>query len=338
VPPGDLHLPDSLRLGDNLPELDRSIIRILQEDGRAPYTQVARQLGVSEKAVARRVERLLEDRLIEITTLTDPELFGYHSAAFVGIHCTTDRLLTEVLEDLSRSRAGDYAVITTGRYDLLVEILCRDASDMLTVVERDIRAVPGVRAVEILPYLRLHYQEPVWEKAQRDSGGKAGPDGPLLIDSIDRHILNELNTEGRLPLLTISQRLGISESQVRKRVARMTASGAVRIIAITNPASLGFETIAWLGVVAAPGHAVVDLADKVAMLPGVAYLAICAGRFDMLVEMVCRGEEQLVTLLDRGIRSLEGIAKIEVMICLELHYRRVHPVRTPPEAAAEELD
>jgi Lrp/AsnC family transcriptional regulator for asnA, asnC and gidA len=221
----------------------------------------------------------------------------------------------------------DYAVITTGRYDGLVEILCRDTAELLTVVETSFVRAPGVRSAEVFPYLQLHYQEPVWDAAQQKGDNGVATTRPAL-DATDRRIVAELSADGRLPFGVVGEQLGISESQVRKRVTRMLAEKTIRITAIANPRSLGFTMQVWVGIRVAPGHRINDLAQTLTRLSSVTYVVACAGRFDIFVEAVCRNAEDVMRLVDTEIRSLTGVARTELLLCLDLYYRAVRPVES----------
>jgi Lrp/AsnC family transcriptional regulator for asnA, asnC and gidA len=316
---------DGLNTGLALSELERSIVRLLQVDGRAQHTQMARVLGVTVKTVARKVERLLDEHVIEITTATNPSLLGYRAGAFVGIQCDGSRPLDQIVAELAKLPSGDYAVQTTGRFALLFETLCRDAAEMLDVAHRQVLTISGISGIEVFPFLRMPYQEPTWDEAQVKHGrGLTAAEAPELDDA-DRRIIAELSNNGRLPFATVGETLGLSESQVRKRVHRMTSTGAVRIMALTNPRGLGFETLAFVAICAAPSQSVTELADTIAALPSVAYLAICAGRYDMFAEVVCRDREHLMTVLDTEFRTLPGVTRLETMISTVVHYRRLIP-------------
>jgi Lrp/AsnC family transcriptional regulator for asnA, asnC and gidA len=230
----------------------------------------------------------------------------------------------EVVAAVAQLRWVDYAVQALGPYELLVEIVCRDEEEMLEVAHGRILAIPGVAAIETFPYLQMPYQEPVWERAQEKDGG-LGVDASRRLDEVDRRIVAELSENGRLPFALVGEALGISESQVRKRVHRMTDSGAVRIMALTNPRNLGFETLAFLGMRAAPEQRVSELAAAITAVPSVTYLAICAGRFDILAEVVCRDTEHLIAVLDDEIREVPGVAYLETFVSRLVHYRRLHP-------------
>jgi Lrp/AsnC family transcriptional regulator for asnA, asnC and gidA len=314
---------DSLRLASNLSERDRELIRVLQQDGRRPYAQIAREIGADEKTVRRRVQELRAADVIQITTVTDPVVLGYASIAMLGIRGDGTRTPSQLADALARSEAIDHVAVTTGRFELFAEVLARDHDDLRRIVDSEIRPLSGVGEIEILPYLSLHYQEPSWDESRSKGAIDVGRSPPRPIDEMDRKIIAGLNDDGRTPYAVLAERLSVSESQIRQRVRRMTDSRLLRIMAITNPRSLGFGTLAWLAISAAPGVAVAELADQIAELPAIAYLIVCAGRYDILAEAICVDDRDLLELLDRRLRPITGIAGIEASIYLDLRYRRL---------------
>ena len=315
-----------------LSELDRALIRLLQTDGRQSFAAISRELSVPEKTIRRRVNELLESRVIQITTVADPGVLGYTVAALVGINVDGRRGIRPLVESIVDLPSVDYAVITTGRYDAVVEVLCRDTGELLTVVDESIVRAPGVRSAEVFPYLQLHYQEPVWEAAQQKGDGGVAEARPAL-DATDRRIVAELSADGRLPFGVVGDQLGISESQVRKRVTRMLAERTIRITAIANPRSLGLTVQIWVAIRVAPGHSINDLAQTLTKLPSITYVVATAGRFDIFVEAVCRNAQDVMRLVDSEIRTLTGVAQTELMLCLDLYYRAVRPVEPKEQSA-----
>jgi Lrp/AsnC family transcriptional regulator for asnA, asnC and gidA len=309
-----------------LPEVDRKIIRSLQMDGRRPYVHIAKDVGVDEKTVRRRTAELREKGIIDITTVTDPALLDYGAIALCGLTVDISSTPSQVAAELARIDAVDYVVVATGRYDVIVEVLCRDSSDLLRVIEGEIRAVPAVRTCETFPYLWLHYQQQQWDAAQTDLAGEGRMDSGKVLDPIDRQLVKVLNEDARAPFRQIADQVGISESQVRQRVTQLTGSGAVRVMAITNPFNLGFRRLAWLGINVGPGTSARDVVDRLARVPSIAYLAVCAGRFDILAEAVCIDDRDLLRVLDRDIRPMVGVRQVESWVFLEAHYKRLRPI------------
>jgi Lrp/AsnC family transcriptional regulator for asnA, asnC and gidA len=141
------------RRNDELTELDRAIIEHLQEDGRRPFTQIASALGVSEAAVRARTGRLVERGVLQIVGVTDPNKLGLRQA-LIGVRCEPGRLV-EVAEALAALPEVDYVVITTGRFDVLVETVSADPEGLLTFLTQRLQAISGVRDTETFTYLRL---------------------------------------------------------------------------------------------------------------------------------------------------------------------------------------
>ena len=143
-----------------LDEVSKAIIEQLQQDGRRPYASIGKAVGLSEAAVRQRVQRLVESGAMQIVAVTDPLSVGFPRMAMIGIRVEGDMEL--VAEKLEAMAEVDYVVITAGAYDLLVEVVCEDDDHLLDVINRQIRAIPGVRHTESFVYLKLRKQIYTW--------------------------------------------------------------------------------------------------------------------------------------------------------------------------------
>jgi DNA-binding Lrp family transcriptional regulator len=325
---------DWLELAPHLSSFDRALIRLLQEDGRKSFAQLAEELGVAKKTVRRRLQELEVRGVVRITTVGDPYLMGYRVIAQVGVCIDSSRPVTAIAEQLAAGPRAFYVTVVTGRYNVMVEVSCVDHADLLQTVERDIQSVPGVLSYEIHPYLRLYYQNPSFEASRADKRDlTAAPPERFDFDHIDREIIACLNQDGRVPYQTIARDLEISDSQVRQRVRRMTAAGALRIMALTIPGGLGFHTVSLIAVTTLPGANVEEVAAQFAGLHAVIYVAITSGRFQLHIEVVCTDESDLLRLLDTELRGLEGVASLEPWTYLQLYYRSVRPIDPDDEAS-----
>ena len=139
---------------------DREIIRHLQADGRLPYSQLGQLVGLSDGAVRQRVHRLTEQGIIDIVAVTDPARIGFSYQALLGLKVSRD--VRAVAEEIGRLDEAVYVVLAAGRYDLLVEVVCRDDGTFLELVNGSIRATPGVDAVEVFSYLAITKQIYDW--------------------------------------------------------------------------------------------------------------------------------------------------------------------------------
>ncbi|KQX06520.1 MULTISPECIES: Lrp/AsnC family transcriptional regulator [unclassified Leifsonia] len=146
---------------------------------------------------------------------------------------------------------------------------------------------------------------------------RATPPKPMHLDDVSKAIIEQLQTDGRRSYAEIGKAVGLSEAAVRQRVQKLTDSGVMQVVAVTDPMQLGFYRQAMVGVRASGDTR--DLADRLAALPEVDYVVLTAGSFDILVEVVCENDEELIALLNSRIRSLEGVLSTETFVYLKLH-------------------
>ncbi|MET9222851.1 Lrp/AsnC family transcriptional regulator [Streptomyces sp. NPDC088197] len=140
--------------------VSNAIIEQLQQDGRRPYATIGKAVGLSEAAVRQRVQKLLDQGVMQIVAVTDPLTVGFRRQAMVGINVDGD--IDPVAETLTALDEVDYVVITAGSFDLMVEIVCEDDDHLLDLVNKRIRALPGVRSTETFVYLKLRKQTYTW--------------------------------------------------------------------------------------------------------------------------------------------------------------------------------
>ncbi len=144
---------DGARRLDELSPLDKRIIEHLQADGRRPFTQIATEIGVSEAAVRARTNRLIDRGILQIVGVADPGKLGFQQA-LIGIRCQPGRLVT-VADALAALPEVDYVVVTTGRFDILIELVSEDNEGLLRFLTDRLPEIEGVRDTETFTYLRL---------------------------------------------------------------------------------------------------------------------------------------------------------------------------------------
>jgi Lrp/AsnC family transcriptional regulator, regulator for asnA, asnC and gidA len=143
-----------------LDHVSKAIIDALQQDGRRSYSAIAEALGLSEGAVRQRVQRLMSTGVMQIVAVTDPTELGFGREAMIGICCSGDS--SRVAERLAQIDAINYVVLTAGRFDIVVEVVCEDDAHLLDVLSSKIRSLPGVYLAETLVYLKTIKQQYNW--------------------------------------------------------------------------------------------------------------------------------------------------------------------------------
>ena len=129
--------------------LDLQILNALQEDGRTPFTQIAKKVGVAESTIRTRYASLVERGIVQTIAVIDPFSVGYNSPALIGI--STEPGATNVVAHiLEQMPEVSYLVLTLGGYDLMVEVFCRDREHLTDLITNQIQAIKGVRSTETL--------------------------------------------------------------------------------------------------------------------------------------------------------------------------------------------
>lgn len=141
-------------------DIDKAIIRLLQLDGRMSYAQLGPEVGLSSAAARQRVQRLIESGVIEIVAVSQPLKLGFNIEAMVGINVTGD--LRAAAAALAEIPEVVYVVVASGRFDIIIEVVCRDARELLAIVNDKIRTLSGVTSTETLTYLYIEKVKYSW--------------------------------------------------------------------------------------------------------------------------------------------------------------------------------
>jgi Lrp/AsnC family transcriptional regulator, regulator for asnA, asnC and gidA len=139
---------------ENIDEIDIQIIEALQKDGRVAFAQIAEQLNVSPGMIRLRYNRLVEQGYLRVVAITNPLRMGFGTMALIGIRTDGSKLL-EVAEKLSRLDEVIYMIISSGRFDIFAEVVCRDHADLLRFLTEKLSAVEGVRESESFMHLKI---------------------------------------------------------------------------------------------------------------------------------------------------------------------------------------
>ncbi len=145
-------------------DLDRLILDILQDDGRAPFTHIAKLAGVSDTAIRSRYRQLVEQGVVRTVGIVDPHMLGFNAPAIVSVRVepgTTDAVARAIAELPEVS----YLVMTLGSSDLIVEVFCRDLGHLTELSIDQIQKIPGVRSTETLVIGRSYKLSYRWSPA-----------------------------------------------------------------------------------------------------------------------------------------------------------------------------
>ena len=138
----------------DLDTIDLKIMEALREDGRIAFAQIAEQLNVSPGMIRMRYNRMVEMGYLKVVAITNPLRMGYEAMAMIGIRTEGKRML-EVAEQVAAFEEVVYLVVTSGRYDIMVEVFCRDHADLLRFITEKLYSIEGIRETESFLQLKI---------------------------------------------------------------------------------------------------------------------------------------------------------------------------------------
>jgi Lrp/AsnC family transcriptional regulator for asnA, asnC and gidA len=163
-----------------LDDLDVDIIRLLQYNGRLPFTQIAAELDISEGAVRRRVKRLIESGVLQIVGIVEPQFLGWSAAGMIGVTVHAGQV-DAVANQIAQFPEVSYLFMASGEFDLFVEVFCRDREHFVSFLNQKLHQVPGVERTQTFMILKMYKLSYRWGEAEPPRAGHRP-----LIDLGDR--------------------------------------------------------------------------------------------------------------------------------------------------------
>jgi Lrp/AsnC family transcriptional regulator for asnA, asnC and gidA len=157
-----MSLPHSAHSNNSpLDDLDFSILMLLQQDGRISFTVMAEKLKVSISNIRMRVGKLIDDKTIQIVGRVNPEKVGFHAYAHIKIAVRPANLIQHVTDQLIHLPEVSFLATTSGDFDIEVDVMCRDNTHLVNVVNERIASIEGVYQTKTDMYFKvLKYAQP----------------------------------------------------------------------------------------------------------------------------------------------------------------------------------
>src|SRR5215831_12160558 len=144
------------------------------------------------------------------------------------------------------------------------------------------------------------------------------------LDSLDFQILSQLQKDGRKSFTEIADALSVSVGTVRNRVSWLTKTNTLTIIGRVDPEKIGFHAYAHIFINVRPAQLIIPVAEKIARLPEVSFLAMISGGYDLEVNVMCRNNEHLISLMNDKIHRIKGVHETSTNM-----YMRVFKIAQP---------
>ena len=136
-----------------LSELDRKIIMELQKDGRKSYSELSKMFGLSVSTLRRRVNALLDKKVITITAIPDPVQVGYELTSIIGFKVMRSEL-DNVVQEICKDTCNHLVSVGTGPYDIISWSLFKNVGELSDYLINRIPKIPGIISTETSLSLR----------------------------------------------------------------------------------------------------------------------------------------------------------------------------------------
>ena len=140
----------------------------------------------------------------------------------------------------------------------------------------------------------------------------------VILDNLDFAILSFLQKDGRMSFTVIAKKLKVSIGTVRTRFNKLIEDGTINIIGRVNPDKVGFNSYAHIAVYIRPATLKEKIAQKIAKMPEVSFLAGTSGDYDLEVDVMCRNNEHLVEFIN-DISQLEGVHQTKTTVYFKVY-------------------
>jgi len=139
---------------EKIDELDRSILRIITQNARTPFKDIAEVCGVSRAAVHQRVQKMFDNGVIIGSGYQiNPKMLGYNLCVYVGITLDKGSLYKAVSAELEKIPEVVETHFTLGAYTMMVKLYAKDDKDLMHLLNDLIQEIPGVANTETLTCL-----------------------------------------------------------------------------------------------------------------------------------------------------------------------------------------
>lgn len=146
-------------------DVDRTIISFLQYDGRMAFTQIAAEMGISEGTVRNRVRQLVDDGVLQIVAIVEPQYLGWSSAGMIGISVQSG-MIDDVAFEVAQFSEVSYLFMVSGEFDLFAEVFCRDREHFVSFLKETLQKVPGVIRTQSFMILKMYKLSYRWGEAE----------------------------------------------------------------------------------------------------------------------------------------------------------------------------
>jgi Lrp/AsnC family transcriptional regulator for asnA, asnC and gidA len=149
------------------------------------------------------------------------------------------------------------------------------------------------------------------------SGRGRGPGRAEVVDEIDRAIIRILQRDGRASNTEIGRALDLTETTIRKRIARLISERLINVVAVPTPLAVGMTTSVIIGISVRLGD-LETVSDRLVHYPEVRYVGLSTGRYDLIIEAFFNDNEHLLSFVSNELGSDPAVRQVETSLILKV--------------------
>ncbi|MEV0581257.1 Lrp/AsnC family transcriptional regulator [Streptomyces sp. NPDC050392] len=305
---------------------DLAVLRFLAQSPRASFADVGAHVGLHERTVARRLERMLRTGQVRFIGGLVSEYLGDDLVVELAVRCAPGRL-EEVARTIAARPDSRSVEVATGDLVVLAEMTAADENELIALVDRTIGTMPGVLDIHSALVLRLLLTAVDWApyrsgptRMRRLAMEGRQPVTGTRVDDVDRELAALLAEDARMPTTSLATRLNLGESTVRRRLNRLMASHVFHLRLFAEPGVLGYpvESRFQLRV----EHVHLDAALRhLAAEPSVRHLVVTTGRDNVLGYSSHATTADMHDFHARAFSGLQGVREVQTALLIRTYKR-----------------
>jgi len=306
-----------------LDQIDLMLISELQIDGRQTITDLASKFGAGRATIRKKLDRLVNEHIIEITAIAGYYGFKYpRTVAMVGINARLNDVRA-IAQTLASHGNVQMVSICAGRYNIIVWVAFRDRSSFSAFLIDELGKYPGVTSTESILNLQFHkvsfaYGGVEHNLCKQEIQAREKAYVRPTLDQRDLTIIKELQADGRQSISNLANKLKITRPTVRRKLQRLLDMQIIAVVAFAPPNVFGYEVRAVLGLSVHANH-VESVAERISAYTNVSVVIICTGRYDILAWAAFRNAQDLSTFVLDKLGTDQDITGTDIMIEMDIH-------------------
>ena len=287
-------------------DTDLRLIAELQKDGGISYSELGGRLGITPRTVAKRVEGLIESKLITIRAQPNPYKLGLSASAVIAIKADPTKT-GAVCEQLCGYFHVNLVQTVFGRFDILIIVYFPSWELLHQFINDELYTVDGVTQVE------LYFIKDVFKRYDRFFKKEPFAKDRLKLKEADWTLIKELAEDGRANPADLAEKLGIHVTTVYRRMSALVKRNVIKNSGVPNPSRLAFSANAYIILDVDPDE-VDNTCTSLYSSPEVHFILTLSKRSGMILCVHTRNNETLYKFLKQRISPLKGLINTETFL------------------------